>query len=93
MRHALLIVLLAAIAATLVHLRRGEIRARYEANRYRARQVVLQRDLLDQQVRLSELTSPGRIRRTAATMALGLAERTYVTTRGGPSGALAQRPR
>jgi len=92
MRHALLIVSLAAIATTLVHLRRVEVRARYEANRHCARQVVLQRDLLDQQVRLSELTSPGRIRQTAATMALGLTERIYATAGSGPSGALAQRP-
>lgn len=93
MRHGLLVVVLAAIAVTLVHLRRGEVRARYETHRHMATQAGLQRDLLDQQVRLSELTSPGRIRQTAATMALGLSERTYVTTTGGASGALAYRPR
>ena len=92
MRHALLVVTLAAIAVTLVHLRRGEVRARYEANAHRARQVALQRDLLSQQVQLGELTSPGRIRRTVATMALGLTERTYTAVAGRPGPALAQRP-
>ena len=93
MRHGLLVVALAAIAVTLVHLRRGELRARYEMHRHTARQATLQRDLLDQQIRLSELTSPVRIRQTAEVMALGLTERSYVAATGAARGSLAARPR
>ncbi len=93
MRCALLLVALTVIAAALVHLRRGEVRARYETHRCQARQVTLQRRLWNQQVQLSELTSPRQIRERAEAMALRLTERTYLTTRGGPGQTIAQRPR
>jgi len=94
MRRVLLVISLAIVATALVHLRREEARVRYETYRCQARQVALRRELWDQQVLLGERTSPGRIRRTAEAMALGLAERTYVSGLGAsPGGEVAQRPR
>ncbi len=92
MRCILLIVALAVIASTLVHVRRGEVRARYETRRMQSQQVSLQRELRSQQIQLSHLTSPARVRQTAEAMALGLTERTYAANRGGLGGSLAQRP-
>jgi len=62
MRLATVIVVLAAIAVTLVHLRRREITVRHEIQLLRTRQVALRRKLWDQQVRLGRLTAPRRIR-------------------------------
>ena len=71
MRLATVIVVLAAIAVTLVHLRRREITVRHEIQLLRTRQVALRRKLWDQQVRLGQLTAPRRIRHFAEEMALG----------------------
>lgn len=93
MRRILLVVSLAVMAAMLVQVRRREICARHDIRRHQSQQVSLRRQLWDQQVQLSELTSPGRLRRTAEAMALGLTERTYVSARPGQGGTIAERPR
>ncbi len=92
MRCILLIVALTAIASVLVHFRRGEVRVRHETRRLQFQQVTLQRELRNQQIQLSHLTSPGRVRRRAQAMALGLTERTYLANHGRLGGALAQGP-
>lgn len=81
MRWILLVVSLAVMATMSVQVRRCEIRARHDIHRHQSQQVSLRRQLWVQQVELSELTSPGRVRRTAEAMALGLTERTYVSAR------------
>ena len=70
MRLATVILVLAVIAAALVHLRRREITVRYEIQRLQAQQVRLRRKLWDQQVRLGCLTAPGEIRSRAEQMVM-----------------------
>ncbi len=76
MRLAIVIVSVAAIAVGLVHLRRTEIATRHRIQRLSAEQIRLRRVLWDQQVRLGELTAPGRVRQRADEMALGLSQET-----------------
>jgi len=61
MRMVPVIVVLAAIAVSLVHIRRQQVSYAHEIQRLRNEQVALRRDLWDQQSRLGYLTSPKRI--------------------------------
>ena len=75
MRMGVVIVALAAIAVTLVHIRRMEIAARHQTQDLRTCQVKLRRKLWDQQIRLGFLTSPDEVRRRADEMSLDLIEK------------------
>ena len=70
MRMAVIILVLSAIAMSLVHLRRREIHYRHASQCLRARKIALNRKLWDQQVRLGYLTSPRQISRRMEEMAL-----------------------
>ena len=74
MRWATLIVILAAIAVTLVNLRRREIAVRHKIQLMQTQQVSLRRKLWDQQVRLGYLTAPGAIRDRAELGTVGWVE-------------------
>ncbi|MHC4985281.1 MAG: hypothetical protein ACYTFO_03905 [Planctomycetota bacterium] len=76
MRWVPVVILLAAIAAGLVQLRRQEAQEQYQANRLDLQQVQLRRQLDDQQMRLSGVTSPLRIRQLVRANGLDLADRT-----------------
>jgi len=71
---AAVIVILAAIAVGLVHVRRAETNAHHRIQRLQLHRASLRRTLWDQQVRLGYLTAPGRIRRRSQKMALNLTE-------------------
>ncbi len=71
-RIGLVIVLLAAMAVGLVHIRRSEMYVRHEIQRLSQQQILLRRKLWDQQVHLGYLTAPATIRSRADEMALGL---------------------
>ena len=75
MRYLLVIALLAAVAVTLVKLRRAEITARHETLRLQRAEVRLRRRLWDQQIRLGYLTTPQAVRQRADEMSLGLTDR------------------
>ena len=72
MRISFLIILLAVITVSLVHIRRREVRARYRTHQLDQEAVALRRQLGNQQLRLSELTTPRVVWLRAETMALGL---------------------
>ena len=74
MRLAAVIVILAAIAVGLVHVRRAETIDRHQIQRLQLHRARLRRTLWDQQVRLGYLTAPGQIRRRSQKMALDLNE-------------------
>ena len=76
MRWAVVIIGLAAVAAGLVQIRRSEIRQRYEMRQLALDQIQLRRDLYDQQMQLSEMTSPQTVRAAVEVKALDLADRT-----------------
>ena len=76
MRLALVVVALAAVVTGLVHIRRDVVRQRHEIRQLDREQVRLRRALWDQQVHLSELTSPHRVRQTVVEQSLDLADRT-----------------
>ena len=63
MRIAGVILLLAAIALTLVHIRRKELTVRHKMQRCRLQQVALRRKLWDQQVKLGYLAAPKQVHR------------------------------
>jgi len=88
MRWALVLVALAAVGIGLVHIRRDVVRHRHEIRQLDREQVRLRRALWDQQVHLSELTSPSEIRLAVETHALDMAERTgpSVTTLSAATG-------
>jgi len=65
MRLAVVIVVLATIAATLVHLRRDRITVAHDIQRLQSEQVELRRKMWDQQVRLGYLAAPREVRRRA----------------------------
>lgn len=71
MRLALIIVCLTSIAVARVHLRRCELLARHDSQELANRQVELRRALWDQQVRMSYLTAPAKVRQQAIEMSLG----------------------
>ena len=71
-RLAIIIVVLAGIAAALVHLRREEARIRYEIQAALTRQTTLRRRLWDQRVRIARLVAPGEVRKRAEELALDL---------------------
>lgn len=68
MRIAAIILALAAVAVSKVHLRRAETRANHEIHRLQLRQITLRRTLYDQQVILGGLTAPMQVRRRAELM-------------------------
>jgi len=70
-RLAVVIAALAAVAVTLVHLRRQEIAVRHEIQQLQTREVSLRRKLWDQQARLGRLTAPSEVRRRADELILG----------------------
>lgn len=70
MRIAIVIVALAAIAATLVHMRRDRIAVAHETQRLQTQQVALRRTMWDQQVRLGYLAAPREVRRRAEEAAM-----------------------
>ena len=61
MRMAPIIIALAAIAVSLVHIRRQQTSFAHEIQRLHNRHVSLRRTLWDQQAELGYLASPGRI--------------------------------
>ena len=80
MRWAPVVILLAAIAVGLVHLRREQTRERYQIRRCQLQQVTIQRELGNQQIRLSQATSPQRVREFVQANGLNLADRTTSPT-------------
>jgi hypothetical protein len=80
MRWAPVVILLAAIAAGLVHLRREQTHERYRIRRLQLQQVAIRRELWDQQGRLSEATTPQRVRQFVQAHGLDLADRTTSST-------------
>ncbi len=60
------------IAVSLVHIRRLEVRARYKAHVLDREAANLRMQLGNQQLQLSELTTPRVVRQRAQEMALGL---------------------
>ncbi len=91
MRFAMLIVALTAIAVAFVQVERAEVRANHEIRQYQAQQISLHRELGNQQLNLSELTSPSRVRQAASALALGLSERTYISG-AAPAGSASHTP-
>ena len=91
MRWAVVVIALAAVGAALVHFRRDEVRYRHEIRRLTRQQVTLRRSLWDQQVQLSELTSPQRVRGFVASGSLDLVDRTDPEAPIGEAAALASR--
>jgi len=74
-RLCVIIVALWAMGLGLVHIRRAQVRARRDVQRYRMRQISLRRRLWDQEVRIGQLTTPDRIRFRVAQMPLQLVEK------------------
>ena len=91
MRWAIILIALTAVGAALVHFRRDEVRHRHEIRRLTRQQVRLRRSLWDQQVQLSELTSPQRVRGFVTTGSLDLVDRTDPDAPLGEAAALASR--
>jgi hypothetical protein len=74
-RISLVIVLLAAITAGMVHLRRAETRAHHRVHRLQVEQIHLRRKLYDQQSDLGRLTAPKRVRQRAKRLNVRLINR------------------
>jgi cell division protein FtsL len=70
MRLAWIIVVLAAIGVSLVHLRRVEMSSRHDIQRLREQTVALRRELQEQQLQLGYLTAPGQVDDRAREMAM-----------------------
>ena len=97
MRTSLVIVALAAIAVTVVHLRREQTRAQNEIHRLKMRQIHLRRRLYDQQADLGRLLAPRRVLERADRMDVGLVRRAPIPAdppdgERGRSGRLVHRP-
>lgn len=75
MRWIAVILALTVVAVGVVQLRAAELRMRNEVQVERAKQVRLQRTLWDQQVALSELTSPQHAEQLVEAMGLDLTEK------------------
>ena len=75
MRWIAVILALTVVAVGVVQFRAGELRMRNEIQVERAKQVGLQRTLWDQQVALSELTSPQHAQQLVEAMGLSLTEK------------------
>ncbi len=88
MKLSIVIVCLAAIAVAVVHFRRERTRLRNEVHRLESRQIVLRRELWDQQVRLAWLIAPSELRRRAQDLALPMVDRAHPETLA-PAGARA----
>jgi len=86
MRISLVIVALAAIAVTMVHVRREETRIRHAVQRFQIRQIELRRTLYDQQAELGLLTAPLCVQRRVEILDISLTER------GAAQEALAETP-
>ncbi len=74
MRFGAVILILAALAVALTHLRRQEVLLRHEIQQLQSRQVQLRRKLWDQQVRLGYLTAPDRMQRRLQELSQGAAD-------------------
>ena len=70
MRFAVVILVLAAIAAGLVHIRRRQAVCCHEIQSLQIRRIALRRKLWDQNVRLGYLTAPHQVRRRVEEMVL-----------------------
>ena len=68
MRLGVIILALAAIAVTLVHLRRQEISMRHEIRMLEKQRVILARELAQRDVQIGRLTTPAALRQTLARM-------------------------
>jgi hypothetical protein len=75
MRWIIIIIALTGIAVGVLQLRSAELRMRHDIQVERAEQVRLQRTLWDQQVALSELTSPQNAQQLVEAMGLALVEK------------------
>ena len=73
-RLTIIILCLTGIGAGLVHLRRQEVRLRYEIQRGHGKQLSLRRRLWDQRVRIGHLMAPAEVRKRVREMALDLTE-------------------
>jgi hypothetical protein len=71
----MIIIALTAMAVSVVHIRRAEVVARHESQQFQLQQVKLRRQLWDQQITLSYLTTPAEVRRRSDEMSLGLVEK------------------
>jgi hypothetical protein len=71
----MIIVCLAAMAVALVHVRRAEIIARHQAHQLELKQVDQRRRMQDQQLTLSEMTSPAEVRKRVEDMSLGMVDK------------------
>jgi hypothetical protein len=60
---AMVIVALAAVAVTLVHLRRAEATCRHEMQRLRLQRVQLRREVWQRQAEVGRITAPLQVRR------------------------------
>ena len=70
----MIIIALAAMAVSLVHIRRAEVVARHESQQLQLQQVKLRRQLWNQQIALGYLTTPAEVRKRSEEMSLGLVE-------------------
>jgi hypothetical protein len=88
------VILLAAIAVGMVHVRRRQVACANETQRFHSREVDLRRKLWDQHVRLGYLTSPRRV--AGGADGVGLTDCDDVPRAGGVApaglGAQAQTP-
>jgi hypothetical protein len=73
-RLAVVIIALAAMAVTLVHVRRAEITARHQIEQLNLQRRQLRRTLWDQQIALGRLTNPQAVKDRGGEMGLGLVE-------------------
>jgi len=92
-RLGFLIISLASVTVALVHLRRMEVSARHETQRLEMRQVQLRRRLWDQQVDLSRLTAPQKVREQVRNGLLGLVEKDQPVTTPDDDSSPTPRPR
>lgn len=80
-RLAVIIILVAAIAIVLVHIRRQEAQVNYQIHCSLSRQVRLRRKLWDLRTQVGRLIAPNEVRRRAAEMALNLCDENTPPTR------------
>lgn len=75
MKLAIVIVCLAAIATGVVHMRHARRRLGNEVQTLQSRQIVLRRELWEQQIHLGWLVAPAELRRRTQEMDLPLVEK------------------
>lgn len=72
MRLAMVVIAIAAMAVTLVRIRREELNVQHDIQRLHAERISLRRGLADARVRVGRLTSPQTVRAAARRLALPL---------------------